>query len=1009
MKSDPLLQLYRTHEGKAADKWRLYLEEYERLFADFRLREVRLLEIGVQNGGSLEIWAKYFPAAQALVGCDIDPECADLKFDDPRISLVIGDVNDDTVQERVLGISSEYDIIIDDGSHESGDVVAAFTRYFASVAQGGLYVIEDLHCGYWASYGGGLFHPYSSISFLKALADILNFDYWGVEKGREGLLEGFRSKYGVEPDALALQQIHSIEFANSMCVIRKSPAMENRLGPRVIAGTLEPITQGRAALARDKELAVRPQAGNPFATRAMPPAEELPVRLLEIEEKARQLQELRQRLTDCEARAHDERRHRESCEAALARLHQSRSWRLTSPLRRAWKFLHFDEEYYLKQNPDVALSGMDPFVHYESYGQREGRRPRPQSLMSRAGGIFAAFRRSIRFEGGLLPSVRSLYAVFKGEGLTGVQNRVSLVASRSDRNNYVEWVRRFDTLSELDREKLGERAASFAERPLISVLMPTYNTEVGWLREAVDSVRRQLYENWELCIADDASSDPAVRSYLKSLPGEDARIKVVFREQNGHISNASNSALELCTGEWVGLLDHDDALAETALFYVAEAINQNPGAQLIYSDEDKFADGGLRSDPYFKCDWNPDLFYSHNMISHLGVYRLAIVKEIGGFRVGFEGSQDHDLALRYIERIDPGTIHHIPRVLYHWRKHPDSTAHQSTAKPYAATAGETAIGEHLSRNGVDAEVAWIGHGYRVRYSLPASPPLVSLIIPTRNGLPLISKCIESIVGKTAYQPFEIVVVDNGSDDPDVLRYLEDLDRRSNVRIVRDDRPFNFASLNNLAAECAQGEVLGFINNDIEVISPEWLSEMVSLALQPDVGAVGAKLLYPDGSIQHAGVVLGIGGVGNHAFKGQPGDAPGYFGRARIVSSYSALTAACMIITKEAFRDVGGFDAENLAIAFNDVDLCLRLRESGRRNVWTPFAQLFHYESATRGLEDTAEKQSRFAAEVRYMQERWGHILYRDPAYSPNLTLEDTDFSLAWPPRTETAAGFRDRI
>ncbi|MGK2926700.1 MAG: glycosyltransferase [Lysobacterales bacterium] len=1004
MRSEPLQQLYRAHTGKVADKWGLYLEEYERLFADFRLREVRLMEIGVQNGGSLEIWAKYFSAARAIVGCDIDPECADLDFEDPRISVVVGDVNDDIVQDKLLGISSEYDIIIDDGSHESGDVVAALTRYFASVAQGGLYVIEDLHCGYWASYGGGLFHPYSSVSFLKALADILNFDYWGVEKKREGLLDGFCSKYGVKLDTFLLQQIHSIKFANSMCVIRKCPAMENRLGPRVIAGTLEPITHGRAALARDEELAIRPQAGNPFATRAVPPAEELPVRLQEIEEQARQLQELRQLLIDREATLDDERRHRKSGEATLARLYQSRSWRLTSPLREAWRFVHFDEEYYLKQNPDVAQSGMDPFLHYESYGRQEGRRPRPHSLLGRAGGMFAAFRHSIRFEGGLLPSMRSLYTVLQGEGLAGVQNRVSLVASRSDRNNYVEWVRRFDTLSEADRDKLRASVAACAEQPLISVLMPTYNTDVRWLREAVDSVRRQLYANWELCIADDASTDQAVRSYLQSLPAEDARIKVVFRKQNGHISIASNSALELCTGEWVGLLDHDDVLAETALFYVAEAITQNPDVQLIYSDEDKFVDGGLRCDPYFKCDWNPDLFYSHNMISHFGVYRRALVEEIGGFRAGFEGSQDHDLALRYIERIDPATIHHLPRVLYHWRKHPGSTAQQSTAKPYAATAGENAIGEHLSRLGVDAEVAWIGHGYRVRYSLPPNPPLVSLIIPTRNGLPLISKCIESIVGKTTYQPFEIVVVDNGSDDPDTLRYFKDLDRPSNVRIVRDDRPFNFASLNNLAAERAHGEVLGFINNDIEVISPDWLSEMVSLALQPDVGAVGAKLLYPDGSIQHAGVVLGIGGVGNHAFKGQPGDTPGYFGRPRIVSSYSALTAACMIVTKEAFLEVGGFDAENLAIAFNDVDLCLRLRESGRRNIWTPFAQLFHLESATRGLEDTVEKQSRFAAEVRYMQERWGHILYRDPAYSPNLTLQDTDFSLAWPPRTEATTG-----
>jgi GT2 family glycosyltransferase len=289
-------------------------------------------------------------------------------------------------------------------------------------------------------------------------------------------------------------------------------------------------------------------------------------------------------------------------------------------------------------------------------------------------------------------------------------------------------------------------------------------------------------------------------------------------------------------------------------------------------------------------------------------------------------------------------------------------------------------------------------GYRVTYQLPEHRPLVSLIIPTRNGFHLIKTCIDSIEDKTSYRNFEILVVDNGSDDPEVLDYFSEIQKKPNVEIIRDDRPFNFARLNNLAVTQAEGELVGLINNDIEVIEPDWLSEMVGLATRDGVGAVGAKLLYTDGKIQHGGVVLGVGGVAGHAFKHYPGDYPGYFSRARLTSSFSAVTAACLVIRKETYLQAGGLDEKNLAIAFNDIDFCLRVRELGLRNVWTPHALLYHHESASRGYEDTPEKQERFAKEVRFMQKRWGRKLLDDPAYSPNLTLEHEDFSFAWPPR-----------
>ena len=418
--------------------------------------------------------------------------------------------------------------------------------------------------------------------------------------------------------------------------------------------------------------------------------------------------------------------------------------------------------------------------------------------------------------------------------------------------------------------------------------------------------------------------------------------------------------MEVAQGEWVVLLDHDDLLPAHALFKVAEVINKYPNCRLIYSDEDKIDDLGVRSDPYFKSDWNQDLFYSHNMFSHLGVYDAELIRKVGGFRIGLEGSQDYDLALRCIEHITPHQIQHIPHVLYHWRIHAESTASSSDAKPYAILAGARAINEHFERCGVDALVETTASTYRVRYALPKNLPLVSLVIPTRNGVRLLRQCVESILEKTSYSPYEILIVDNGSDEPETLQYLESLKLKSNIQIIRDDRPFNYSALNNAAVRKAKGEIIGLVNNDIEVISPDWLSEMVSHALRPDVGAVGARLWYSNDTLQHGGVILGLGGVANHAHKHLPRNAPGYMGRACLIQSFSAVTAACLVIRKYIYESLGGLNEIDLAVAFNDVDFCIRVREAGYKNIWTPDADLYHHESATRGAEDTPEKIARFA-------------------------------------------------
>ncbi len=568
-------------------------------------------------------------------------------------------------------------------------------------------------------------------------------------------------------------------------------------------------------------------------------------------------------------------------------------------------------------------------------------------------------------------------------------------------NNYADWVRVFDTpsVAELDQQRAASR--EWAAPPLLSILMPVYNAPEIWLRRALDSVLAQTWPHWELCIADDASPAIHVRTVLDEYQRRDARIKVIYRATNGHISAASNSALELATGQFTALLDHDDELPPHALYRVAQEIAAHPDCALIYSDEDKLTPDGRRKDAYFKPDWNPDLFLSQNTLSHLGVYRTALIRDIGGFRESYEGSQDYDLALRAIERIKPEQIHHIPQVLYHWRAIEGSTAAVGgvVEKPYAVKAALKALGEHLQRTGQDATVAESPEAdgaYRVSYRLPSPPPLVSLIIPTRNGLELLRQCIDSLLAQTRYPNYEILVIDNDSDDPATLDYLTALRDQGHARILRDPQPFNYSALNNAAVREARGELIGLLNNDLEVLTPDWLDEMAGHAVRPEIGAVGARLWYPDDTLQHGGVVL-VGGVAGHAHKNLKRGKHGYFQRGILTQNLSAVTAACLVMRKAVFEEVGGLD-ETLTVAFNDVDLCLKIRAHGHRIVWTPYAELYHHESATRGNDDTPEKSARFSAEIQIMQQRWGALLRNDPAYNPNLTLDRENYSLAWPPR-----------
>lgn len=658
-----------------------------------------------------------------------------------------------------------------------------------------------------------------------------------------------------------------------------------------------------------------------------------------------------------------------------------------------------NEEWYLANNPDVAASGLSAKEHYKKFGRAEGRLPCPPRLTppSKIEVLIGGLLATPYLYGGAYSAFRFLLGTWRKKGFQAFK---TLIAENYYRNGGVHgdsYYPVWQILNELNTGDAAEAKKHLQEmpiQPLISVVMPTYNSNLKWLNEAIESVRKQPYSNWELCIADDASPRAEVKQFLADWSKRDSRIKVVFREQNGHISEASNSALALATGEWIALFDHDDLFHPFALYWAVKTINQNSHAQLIYSDEDKIDENNYRHSPYFKTKWNYDLFLSQNCFSHLGLIRRDLVNRIGGFRKGLEGSQDHDLILRALEQVQEREIIHIPKVLYHWRVHAESTASSANSKPYAALAGERAIKEHLQRKERDAHVSFEGYGYRVKYNLSNPTPLVSLIIPTRNGLSLLQQCIESIIAKTIYDNYEFIIVDNGSDEKATLDYLETLKTKANFTVLRDERPFNYSQLNNMAVRVARGEIIGLINNDIEVIEPDWLGEMVSHALRPEVGAVGAKLLFPNNRLQHGGVLLGVGGVANHAHLNLPADHHGYFARMSVIQQFSAVTAACLVIRKTLYDQVGGLDETNLTVAFNDVDFCIRLTKLGYKNVWTPYARLYHHESATRGQDLSPEKRARFEREVKYMMDTWGKDLSDDPAYNPNLNLDFPDFSLS---------------
>jgi GT2 family glycosyltransferase len=621
---------------------------------------------------------------------------------------------------------------------------------------------------------------------------------------------------------------------------------------------------------------------------------------------------------------------------------------------------------------------------------------------------FEIFRQAVNHESGPIRLLLKLCRVVYKEGIPGVLRRithlkiVSLTPPSDSLLDYQDWM---EVEPVLTRQQAKALCDELEYQPLVSVICPVFNPNQSHLKEALQSVLGQSYSNWQLCICDDGSQNFDTEAFVSKF--KEPRFTYSYRAKNGNISLATNTAVETAKGEYLVFLDQDDTLSNDALLWLMTHLNLNPDAKFIYSDEDKLDKDGERCDPHFKPDWNYHYFLACNYTCHASMFETNLIKQLGGCREGVEGAQDYDLTLRAIEQIEPQQIIHIPRILYHWRKHPDSTSENAMAKPQAISRGEIAVRAHLERSNINAIVQTIGIRYKVEYSLE-SHPSVMIVIPTRDGLELLESCISSIRSKTDYSNYSILIIDNGSKDQATLDYLN-TQKKLGCQVIKDPRPFNFASLMNEHTSSIDTDLVCFMNNDVEVIDATWLTDMTRLIVQPDVAIVGAKLLYDDDTVQHSGVVLGIGGVAGHSHKYLHGEYPGYADRNICVQELSAVTAACMLVDRKVFSQVGGMDASQLKIAFNDVDFCLKVRKMGYKVLWTPFARLYHHESKSRGQEDTEAKVIRFHGEVEVMKARWGEMLDHDPAYNPNLSLEHEDFSLSQHPRLPSFKETMDQL
>ncbi len=906
-----LLQLYEEHKGKVSDKWSLYLGEYDRLFSPYRDQPVRLLEIGVQNGGSLDIWSKYFKSGEKFVGCDINPNCAKLIYEDSRIAVVIGDANTDETEKFVLQESNHFDLIIDDGSHTSGDIVKSFARYFSHLKDGGLFVAEDLHCSYWKNFEGGLYYPYSSMSFFKRLADVINYEHWGVSKDRRQVLSGITEHFSIDISDELLSWIHSIEFVNSMCIVRKFGGELNRVGERFIVGQQEDVIVGQ----RENVAAFwtpPDERQNYWSSLEHSPDESFENLMSSLKRRDEQINDLNENLNS---------------------IFESTSWQITRPLRWLLIQVRLVKKYGL-------VTRLHAFVRKGVRGvarrSLEYVRAHPELRVRLRGWV-------LRF--GLKKPLDALYKKLREGATDGIPNLRELVVT-----SYQAWSEHFDTPS---MEVLDHLASTSNSRASILVVARFQRASELYAESLAKRLVDNIGQPWRAVFLFSSDCNTAeIINKIRAATNGDSRINF-------------DPSVEKEEAEIAIVIEGGALPRSHALHVLTDALRNSPQAFLAYSDEDYLCDDNVPKSPWFKPRFSPLLASQGVLLGRMLAFRVAGAESAGMLEKLLTVSINvaefaRDFALAQGEK----RVVHIPHVLFH----------NAFAPPVPIA---------------------------LELDLPEVLPKASIVIPTKDRWDLLGPCLESLwLSDWPTELFDVVVVDNGSTDRKTLAMLEKLESERKIRVIRDARQFNWSRLNNLAAHDSDGELLVFLNNDTEIDDPAWLKKLAVHALRPGVGAVGCKLLYPDRTVQHGGVIAGIQGVAGHAHLFIQADEGGYCNLANLDHEVSAVTGACLAVTRKNFELAGGFN-EDFHVAFNDIVFCFKLHTLGLRNVYVSDPLLIHHESKSRGFDDTPEKLALQQAEAR---RAWGihaALMRDDPFYSPNLSLWKP-YELAFAPRRRAA-------
>jgi glycosyltransferase involved in cell wall biosynthesis len=1013
MSNKTIQQLYIEHQGKVSDKWTLYLNEYERLFSFYRDKPISFLEIGIQNGGSLEIWSKYFSNATALIGVDINPGCARLSYDEPRISVIVGDANAPEVRERVFQRSPQFDIIIDDGSHLSSDIIKSFALYFPRIVAGGVFVAEDLHCSYWSQFEGGLFDPYSSISFFKALADIINHEHWGIPKLRADILRGIFTKYGCEIDEESLAQVHSVEFLNSMCVVRKAPAADNRLGRRFIAGSMELVVPNSTVnWPHDKPYQFDPgfdQSGNPWSVLETPPDEVGQFTELACVNAQQRVTSLSQALVEREEKLASFSIRLSERDSQVARLSEivqvyqkSTSWRITKPARFAGLMikriksglvlfgtlfsnlkelkisqlshirLHIDKPSYFHNSrrlfkivgPSLGISGWCVDIAANAVGNvrvRIGKAVyQPQQIrrvdVQQALESVCKAPTSCGFavEPSIPIGLHRMWIDIEGPDGNWIPVRRALllrIPGHYKQNFcYKSWARIEQKRLKTELPEINRHIDVMIHKPIFTIVIDTRQSLDGW-EASLQSIRKQIYPHHELR----ALVNVGTKLPTSLEQGAKALHDISFRD---------------ILGDFIVFIECGQSLSSNALYEFANAINHDPDLDLIYGDEDHLSVTGERCDPFHKPDWSPDYLETFNYIKFPSCFRTTIARGC------FDNAHLYDLALKFTERT--AKIRHVAKILGHraQRKMDEDTLECESALDITSLQGRL---NRTGRQGTVREHKLHAGCYDIQIVLKREP-LVSVIIPTAGKvvnvgdrqIDLITNLTHQIRNQCTYKNIEIIVVDYGDLSERQQQTLSD----QGCRLIAYAEPiFNISKKLNLGASIANGELLLLMNDDIEIILPSWIERMAEHFEKPHVGVVGAKLLYPDGTTQHVGVVHNHGNP-DHVRRSQPKEEAGYYFSTCGVRNFMGVTGAVMMTLSSTYRLVGGY-SEELAVSFNDIDYCLKARELGLWIVYAARAELIHMESLScvRSLD---------VEELTWYRKRWAQQLVYDPYYNEQL-------------------------